>query len=291
MHFARSIWRPPYEAGSALLQVTVGCTHHRCRFCDLYDVPFALSPDDEVEADIDELARFSPGARRVFITGANPFGVANARLAPILERIRARIPGVRTIGGFVRIGDLRHKSDEDLEQWARLGVDDLTIGMETGFDPALAFMDKGHTAADELEQCRRLDAAGIRYSFFYLTGIAGAGRGEEAARASAEVFSRLRPVRIGVLSMTLFPASRLAEDVRAGRFQMASEGELLREIRTLVGELRCETVLSTAHVSDAVHVEGLLPRDREPMVARLDRAIAQLDEDALSRYRRSIRSL
>ena len=198
---------------------------------------------------------------------------------------------MESIGGFVRIGDLRHKSDADLAQWARLGVDDLTIGVETGYDPALAFMDKGHTAADELAQCHRLDEAGIRYSFFYLAGIAGAGRGEEAARASAAVFSQLNSVRVGILSMTLFPDSRLAEDVRAGRFRMAGERELLREIRMLVAELACKTLVSTAHVSDAVHVEGVLPHDRAPMLARLDRAIAELDEGALSRYRRSVRSL
>lgn len=291
MHFTGTIWRPPYEADSALLQVTAGCTHNRCRFCSLYDVPFSCSPTGEIEADIEELARFRPRAERVFITGANPFGLANRQLAPMLERVRERLPRVRSVGGFVRIGDLRHKSDDDLAAWARLGVDDLTIGVETGYDPALAFMDKGHTAADELEQCRRLDAAGIRYSFFYLVGIAGAGRGEEAARASARVFGQLHPVRIGILSMTLFPASRLYGDVQAGRFEMASELENLREIRTLVAELACETLVSTAHVSDAVHVEGLLPRDRGALVRRLDRAIDAADEPALARYRRAVRSL
>ena len=291
MHFTGNVWRPPYEAASALLQVTAGCTHNRCRFCSLYDAPFELSPTQEVNADIDELARYAPRTRRVFLTGANPFGMANARLVPILERIRERLAHVESVGGFVRIGDLRHKSDADFAQWVRLGVDDLTIGVETGYDPALAFMDKGHTAADELAQCRRLDEAGIRYSFFYLAGIAGAGRGEAAARASAAVFSQLNPIRVGILSMMLFPESRLAEDIRAGRFRMAGERELLREIRMLVSELACETLVSTAHVSDAVHVEGVLPRDRESLLTRLDRALEELDEGVLSRYRRSVRSL
>ena len=291
MHFTGNVWRPPYEAASALLQVTAGCTHNRCRFCSLYDAPFELSPTQEVNADIDELAQYAPRTRRVFLTGANPFGMANARLVPILERIRERLAHVESVGGFVRIGDLRHKSDADFAQWVRLGVDDLTIGVETGYDPALAFMDKGHTAADELAQCRRLDEAGIRYSFFYLAGIAGAGRGEAAARASAAVFSQLNPIRVGILSMMLFPESRLAEDIRAGRFRMAGERELLREIRMLVSELACETLVSTAHVSDAVHVEGVLPRDRESLLTRLDRALEELDEGVLSRYRRSVRSL
>ena len=291
MHFTGNIWRPPYEATSALLQVTVGCTHNRCRFCSLYDIPFSLSPTDEIEADIEELARLYPHADRVFLTGANPFGVANSRLEPVLERIHERMPNVKSIGGFVRIGDLRHKSDNDLRAWARWGVDDLTIGVESGYDPALAFMDKGHTATDEVEQCRRLDAVGVRYSFFYLTGIAGAGYGEEAAHASAQVFNQVHPVRVGILSMTLFSESRLFQDVQKGRFRMASEQENLREIRALIAGLECETLVSTAHVSDVVQVEGTVPRDREAMVCYLDRAIAELDEDSLARYRRSVRSL
>ena len=145
-----------------------------------------MSPMDEIEADLEELARYSAAARRVFFTGANPFGISNKRLAPILKRVKEVLRHVETIGGFVRIGDLKHKSDTDLEELAALGVDNLTIGVETGYDPALSFMDKGHTAADIVEQCTRLDAAGIRYSFFYLTGIAGKDKGVEAALASAE---------------------------------------------------------------------------------------------------------
>ena len=131
---------------------------------------------DEIEADLEELARYSAAARRVFFTGANPFGISNKRLAPILKRVKEVLRHVETIGGFVRIGDLKHKSDTDLEE----------LAVETGYDPALSFMDKGHTAADIVEQCTRLDAAGIRYSFFYLTGIAGKDKGVEAALASAE---------------------------------------------------------------------------------------------------------
>lgn len=107
---------------------------------------------DEIEADLEELARYSAAARRVFFTGANPFGISNKRLAPILKRVKEVLRHVETIGGFVRIGDLKHKSDTDLEELAALGVDNLTIGVETGYDPALSFMDKGHTAADIVEQ-------------------------------------------------------------------------------------------------------------------------------------------
>lgn len=293
MHFTGNIWRPPYEAGSALLQVTSGCTHHRCRFCALYPNPFRLSPMEEIEADLDELARVAPCARRVWITGANPFGIGEARLDPVLRAIRERLPRVRSIGGFVRIGDLRKKTDSDLSLWADLGVDGLTIGVESGHDPSLAFMDKGHTAADIVEQCGRLDRAGIGYHFFYLAGMAGFGKCIEAAQASAEIFNRTDPRTIGVLSMTLFPESRLAEDINTGRFEPAGEVELIEEVRELASLLKIETLFSTAHVSDTVHVHGVLPRDRSRIVSKLEAAIgaARVSEAELRDYRRSIESL
>lgn len=291
MHFTGNIWRPPYETASALLQVTSGCTHNRCRFCSLYDEPFRLSPDSEIDADLHELARWAKDSKRVFITGANPFGVSNKRLVPILKRIRKMLDQVETIGGFVRIGDLKHKSDEDLAELASLGVDNLTIGVESGYDPALAFMEKGHSAADIVEQCSRLDAANISYSFFYLVGIAGKNKGLDAARASAEVFNKTNPRLVGILSMTIFPESKLFNDIQEGRFAPAGEIEGLEEIRELIANLNCATHVSTAHVSDAVHVSGRLPHDQKRLVACLDEALAKADEGRLSRYRQSIWSL
>lgn len=290
MHFTGTIWRPPYEANSALLQATVGCTHHRCRFCSLYKEPFSIAPMEEVESDLSELRRMRPNAHRVFLTGANPFGIGRSKLEPILRRVREELPDA-SIGGFARIGDVRRKTDDELARWAELGVDGLTIGVESGHDPSLAFMDKGHTARDVVEQCQRLDAAGIGYNFFYLAGMAGSGRCVEAARASAETFNETHPRIIGVLSMTLFPDSRLAGDVAQERFTPAGELERIEEVRELVSRLEIETFLSTAHVSDTVHVEGMLPHDAPRMLAALERAIENGNEDGMQRYRRSIRSL
>ncbi|MGN0077469.1 MAG: radical SAM protein [Coriobacteriales bacterium] len=291
MHFTGNIWRPPYEAGSALLQITSGCMHATCRFCSLYNTPFRLSPREEVEADLRELAAYTPDARRVFVTGANPFGVANSKLVPLLQLIRKHLPRIESIGGFIRIADIRRKSDSDLRELAAAGASNLTIGVETGYDPALAYMDKGHTAVDIVEQCLRLDTAGISYSFFYLTGIAGAGKGIEAAQASAAVFNQVHPILIGILSMTLFPESRLYADVEAGRFTPASEVECLEEIRELIAGLEGCVDVSTAHVSDAVHVAGRLPHDRTRLLHALDSTIAQADELQLRRRRDSIWTL
>lgn len=293
MHFTGEVWRPPYEAGSMLVQLTSGCMYHRCRFCGLYRTAFRLSPLDEFSQDLDEVAQAlgTPGPRRVFLTGANPLGIANSRLVPALKLVHGKLPGVQTIGGFIRIDDVKRKDDDELAQLASLGVEGVTIGVESGHDPALAFMEKGHTGADIVEQCHRLDQAGIRYNFFHLLGLSGTGAWKEAAQASAAVYSQTHPLRITLLSMTLYPNSLLAGDIEEGRFTPATELELLHETRALVDQLTCATIVSTAHVSDAAPFEGMLPRDRTDILTYLDAFIADADEATLKHRRERIWTL
>ena len=233
MHYTGTIWRPPYEASSLLLEATAGCTHHRCKFCTLYnDLPFRfrMSPLADVESDLQEAQLLSTDPialltarlqglprpehiRRAFLTGANPFVLSGRRLMDIAELIQKYMPSIKTIGCFARITDVTQKSDEELASLRQAGYDGLTIGIETGDDEALDFMNKGYAAADIVEQCRRLDRAGIGYSFFYLVGISGAGRGEIGAKATAEVCNQLHPALIGVNMLTVYPDSELYQEM------------------------------------------------------------------------------
>lgn len=289
LHFTGTVWRPPYEAYSVLLQVTVGCTHAACRFCSLYDgLRFRMSPLGEVEADLRIAARWQPRARRVFLVGANPFAMSYGRLVRIADLIHDYLPKAGSIGMFARVADIRGKSVAELRDLRARGVTGLTIGTETGDDPSLAYMNKGTTADDTLRQCRKLDEAGIEYCLTYMTGLAGAGAGERAARATARLFNRLHPTVIGVVSLTLFPESALWDDVRSGAFREAGEKERLRELRTFVEELTIPVTLMANTVSNAVPQLGRLPEDRARLLRELDEAAARVPESELAARRRSI---
>lgn len=202
MHYTGTIWRPPYEAGSLLLEVTAGCTWHRCKFCTLYgELPFRfrMTPPETVEADLREAQMLAHdpmgkltahlqglpepgGVRRVFLTGANPFALSFGRLRQIAELIAHYLPACETIGCFARVTDVARKTDGELEALRGLGYAGLSIGVETGDGPSLEFMDKGYGPGDIVEQSRRLDGAGIAYHFMYLAGLPGAGRGGGGGR-------------------------------------------------------------------------------------------------------------
>lgn len=288
-HFTGTVWRPPYEAWSVLLQATVACSHHRCRFCSLYgDLRFRVSPMEEIEHDLALIARVQPRARRVFLVGANPFVLSFGRLVRLVDRIRDFLPKVETVGMFARVADIRAKSAEELRELRARGVTGLSIGTETGDDWALRFMNKGTSAADIVEQCSRLDEAGIDYCFTYMTGLSGAGSGRRAALATARMFNALHPKIVSVVSLTLFPDAPLWHDVRSGVFREAGERERLEELRAFVAALNIPVVLMADTVSNTLPLSGSLPEERARILREIDSCLSEFDEPAAAEYRRRI---
>ena len=311
MHYTGTIWRPPYETSSLLLEVTAGCTHHKCKFCTLYnDLPFKfrMSPLEDVESDLQEAQLWSTDPialltarlqglprperiQRAFLTGANPFVLKSERLLAIADLIRQYVPSIKTIGCFARITDVTLKSDEELASLHQAGYDGLTIGIETGDDEALRFMNKGYAAADIVKQCQRLDQAGIHYSFFYLVSISGAGRGEIGAKATADVCNQLHPTLIGVNMLTIYPDSELYQEIQRGNWKEESEIEKYKEIRTLLESLEIPTQFAALGASNAFQFQGTLPEDKEALAAALDKIIETVKEDDLREYRVNLRHL
>lgn len=266
--------------GCPMLQIANGCTHGKCRFCDIYTgVAFRSSPMDEIIDDINEIAKTATAlTRRIYLTGGNPFALPTHQLCAIFDEVEARIPAVNSYGGFCRIMDVARKSDEELRTLAARGVNDIAIGAESGHDPTLAFMQKGQTAADLIEQSRRLHKAGIEFTFFYLAGLAGAGKGTENAIASAEVFSACNPRCILIVTLTPSKGWPLAEDIAAGRWSPEGEVEAAREIRTFIEHLDCTSAIVCSHDSDIIRFEGLLPGDQQKMLALMDDRIPKMNE-------------
>ena len=291
MHFTGPIWRPPYEAGSVLLQATVGCTNHRCKFCSLYPgIEFRVSPMSEIVSDLEIIRHYQPRARRVFLTGANPFALSFDRLKELAMTVHDYLPRCQ-IGTFSRISDIKNKTVEQLKELRSYGFNGLSIGTETGDDMTLAKMNKGNTAQDTFEQCRKLEEAGIEYYIVYLTGLAGKGNGRRNALASAKLFSRLKPYIISVVSLTLFPGSELYGDVANGNYTVSPEHERLEELMTFIGNLENRTTLLADTVSNPVPINGFLPEDKNRILAELRKMRENIGEAELQTYRRNIRSL
>ncbi len=292
MHFTGRTWRPPYEAHSCILQLTSGCTYGKCRFCDLYhQEAFRLTPMEEFEADLREIKAYQPHARRVFLTGGNPFALPFARLEAYIGAIRDHLIKCQSIAMFASIRDIQGKDGRQLRRLRAMGVNGLTIGTESGDDAVLALAGKGYTALDILEQCRKLEEAGIEYYLVYMTGLAGRGQGRRNAENSARLFSRLRPYIISVDSLTLLPDTALYGMAQRGAFQPAGERERIRELQTFIEGLELRVHLLANTSTNFYPVTAFLPKERQKILGVLQEVLDTVDEAEMADYRRGLKGL
>lgn len=294
MHFTGTIWRPPYEAWSALIQVTAGCTHHSCKFCTLYeDVPFKfrMSPLSEIEEDLQELYMSMPDVTRLFLVGANPFVLSTQKLKDIANLAKQYLQRLTSIGCFARITDVYNKSSADLKDLRALGYNRITIGVETGDDEALAFMNKGYTSNDIIEQCKKLDEANIEYNFFYLTGIYGKGKSPEGVKRTAEIFNQLNPKLVGASMLTVYQSSELFGEIQRGKWQEESETEKLTEMRTLIESLDIRTHFAALGASNMFNFQGRIPEDRDILINEINEILKKYNEHKLRDYRVNLKHL
>lgn len=292
MHFTGRTWRPPYEASSYIVQVTSGCTHNKCRFCSLYkNECFRMSPLEEFKEDLIELASYQPIARRIFLTGANPFAMSYEKLAERALLVHDYLVECQTIAMFSSIRDIKNKKVWQLRRLRALGINGISIGTESGDDSTLLLANKGYTAKELIEQCRKLDEAGIEYYFVYMTGLAGRGNGYRNAVNSAKVFSKVNPYFISVDSLTLFPDMELFQMAQTGKFIPAGEKERLQELQTFIENLQIQTHLFANSVSNFYPTAAFLPKERKKIIGELQYIIDTVSEEEMQEYRKNLRSL
>lgn len=294
MHFTGTVWRPPYEAWSALLQVTAGCTHHKCKFCTLYEnLPFRfrMSPVEEIESDLKELSCLTPNSLRLFLTGANPFVLSTDKLKCIAALAKQYLPKLDSIGCFARITDISPKSIDELKELRAVGYNRITIGVETGDDKALSFMKKGYTSADILLQCKKLEEANMDYNFFYLTGICGKGNSRQGVENTVRIFNQLHPKIIGASMLTVFETSQLYQEIHLGNWQEESEFEKLKELRLLIEKLEINTHFAALGSSNAFNFHGKIPKEKQKLIEYIDSILNSYTEKQLKNYRDNLNSL
>ena len=250
-----------------------------------------MSPLQEFEEDLKELAKYQPTARRIFLTGANPFAMNYEKLAERALLVHDYFVECQTIARFSSILDIKNKKIWQLRRLHALGINGLSIGTETGDDSTLLLANKGYTAKELIEQCRKLDVAGIEYYFVYMTGLAGKGNGYRNAVNSAKVFSKVNPRFISVDSLTLFPDTELYQMAQEGKFIPAGEKERLEELQIFIKNLQIRTHLFANSKSNFYPITAYLPKERDSVISELQYVIDTTDETKMMEYRNSLKSL
>ena len=276
MHYEGNIIRPPSEADSILLQVTVGCSRNKCTFCGTYaGERFRIKPDEMIFEDIAFAARHCSRQRRVFLCDGDVLILPQQRLMRILEEIERQLPWVTRVGTYANAKSIKLKTLDELRalRGKKLGI--AYMGLETGDAVTLKNINKGAGPELMIQMGRKVREAGIKLSVTVLLGIAGKQRSEVHARETGRVLSAMDPDYVGALSLMLSPGTPLYEDHRAGRFELLGPTELLRELRIMIAETNLSRGLFHAnHASNYLPIRARLPRDKEETLRLIDEALA-----------------
>ena len=278
MNMTEMVYRPPYEANSLLLQVTLGCSHNKCTFCYMYpNVRFTVCPMEQVEADIEEAAKLCPDVERVFLEHGDAFVLPADRLMQIADAIHRKLSKVETIAMYASIQNIKHKTDIELRRLRDCGINGLDVGVESGLNAALQYMNKGHTAEEAREQLLRLTKAGIDYSFNAILGCGGAELWRENADATADLINAVQPHLLFIGTLHAQPGCLLYEDMKSGTFRECTCGQLLDEQERLIERFDLkDTYYFGSHPSNLVPMQGKMPKYKQNMIEAVKEMREQL---------------
>jgi len=275
MHYEGNCFRPPSEAYSILLQVTVGCSHNKCTFCGSFkEKRFRIKDDDIILSDILFASKYMKGQDRVFLMDGDALIIPQKRLLWILDRIKEHLPWVRRVGIYANAKGVRKKSLEELIQLRENGLGIVYLGVESGDDEVLKSVNKGTTPQNLIDMGRKVRDAGIKLSVTVLLGIAGRERSLEHAKATGKLLSAMDPEYVGALTVMLVPGTPLYEDFESGTFQLPTEREFLQELREMIAHTNLtEGLFFSNHASNYLPIKAKLPKGKQEALSLIDSAL------------------
>ncbi|MBR2189457.1 MAG: radical SAM protein [Eubacterium sp.] len=272
MRYEGMVYRPPSEARSFILQVTIGCAHNDCTFCTMYkEKQFRIRKMDEIRADIEEVfSVYGDNIRRIFLADGDALVIPTPQLKEILGLLRARFPSAERITSYGAPHDILRKTPEELRELNEAGLEMVYMGLESGDDEVLRRVKKGATAAQIIEAGKKLKAAGIQASVTLISGLGGRERLREHAIASAQAISEMKPEYVGFLTLMVEEPAPIVDEIASGRMELLTPEEVVDEMELFLSNVDSEgTVFRANHASNYMLLKGNLNEDIPAMIAQI----------------------
>jgi radical SAM superfamily enzyme YgiQ (UPF0313 family) len=278
------LFRPPAEAGSAIIQATLGCSWNRCAFCEMYtSKKFKIRKIEELKPEIQALARTYLGTKKVFLADGNAFVLSPKILMPILEEINIQFGRIQRISSYALPKDILCKTDDELKKLRELGLKLLYIGIETGDDELLRLIDKGETYNSTIDGILMAHSAGIDTSIMIINGLGGRKYSRQHAISSARIINQVNPKYLSTLTLSLPFGIQHFQNKFNGEYIPLSIVELFEELRTFISLTELNSVIYRSnHVSNNLVLKGTLSKDKDSLLQQIDTAIGKTPRDVYS---------
>ena len=276
MRYKGKVYRPPSEAYSLIVQVTYGCSHNRCAFCDMYDDKhFAMRPMEEIREDFELARRVYRHVDRVFLADGDALMRRTDDLVEILGLVDGLCPECQRVTCYASPASIQIKTEEELRLLREKGLKMVYMGLESGCDEVLKRMDKGHTAAQIVAAGQKVRRSGIVLSVTAISGLGSRELWREHAVQTAEAFSAMNPEYIGLLTLMVEPGTPLAQWVREGSFHVLNAVEVMQEMELFLQHIDSPgSVFRMNHASNYLTLKGTLNQDKERLLQQVRQGLA-----------------
>ncbi len=284
MTYEQVIVRPPSEANSLLLPVTIGCSHNKCTFCGTYtDIKFRIRPLEDIKRDIDRAAKnYSWSLRRVFLENGDALIAPQRLLVKVLKYLKEKFPNLERIGSYTTPQAALIKSVDELKELHKLGLKIAYLGVETGDEELLKKINKGATYDQIVEAGRKIKQAGITLSVTVILGLGGPEGSQKHALGTAKILTDIDPDFAGALTVMLVPGTPLHQDWEAGRFKLITPFQSLAELKMIIENAEFTDCFFTAnHASNYLPIKARLPQQKAAMLKLIDEVLESKDMSRL----------
>lgn len=280
MRYEGDIYRPPSEAYSLLVQVTIGCTHNKCTFCKMFkNKKFRVRALEEVLEDLAWARQRYRRVERMFLCDGDALALSNRRLMPILEYIKEKFPECERVTIYGRANDVNKKTEEEMKELFDAGITMVYIGAESGSDKVLKDVNKGVTRQELIDAVRKIEDCGMEASVTFISGLAGKDGWEDHAIQTGTMITEMNPSYVGLLTLIVEPNVPMSDDIQSGKLRLLSPEEVMQETLLMLEHTHVDKkcVFRSNHASNYVSLRGDLPQDKEKMMDMLKKAIGNHD--------------
>lgn len=269
------LYRPPSEAKSLILQITLGCSWNKCSFCEMYTSKrFKARKEEDIFKDIDAFLPYATQIRRIFLADGDPLVLSTERLLRILNKIKQTFPNIQRVSTYASPSNLDRKSPEELKALFEAGLTLLYVGIESGDSEVLEAIQKGETYETTIKGLNKSKAVGMNSSVMIINGVGGKEFTEQHAINSAKVLNETQPKYASTLVLTPHKGIEHYRNRYKGTFTELTQQELFAELQLFMQNLELEeTIFRSDHASNNLVLKGALGKDKERFLTQIQTAI------------------